>query len=243
MVVGGSGCIGRKVIVDLLDAGMNVVSMSSVPEKAAEVQRQMSHYGDRFFAMASEGTIPERLQRIEDRYGSLDVTATLQGAPPEIGAPETITPERWSHIWSSHLNMNLWLFQHAVPFLRKSRAPRMILLACAEAKCGEGMDDLAYNAAKGGVIAMTYSEAKRLAPLGITVNAVAVGGIYNVSHSPDEATNTEAFKELEDMKRRIPMGRLATPQDVSAAICYLASEEAGFVTGEVLNVSGGLAIG
>lgn len=243
MVIGGSGCIGFEIVKSLLDGGMNVASVSSVLQKADVTSERLKEYGDRFMATASKGrSMAEVIDQIENRYGCLDVTVTCQGAPPIIGEPESMTRAHWNHILNSHLDTNLSLFQEGVPYLRRSKAPRMILTTCAEARCGEGIDDLAYNTAKGGIISMTYSEARRLAKYGITVNAVAVGGIYNLSYMPGEEVK-KPFAELEDLKKKIPMGRLATPADVAAAVCYLASEEAGFVTGEILNVSGGLAMG
>ena len=81
---------------------------------------------------------------------------------------------------------------------------------------------------------MTYYAAKLLAKKGITVNCIATGGIYN-NYGPDE-------NEV-DLVKRIPLGKLGTPEEVAAAVCYLVGDEAGFITGEVLNVNGGLSVG
>lgn len=143
----------------------------------------------------------------------------------------------------SHLTNNLDMFQHAVPYLKQSNAPRMILATAWDARVGNPQDDLAHTAAKGAIISMTMSEAAKLAPYGITVNAVAIGGIQNLSVLPEEEALLEQVQDDAQLRRRIPLKRLPTPQDVAAAVCFLASEEAGFITGEILNVSGGLAMG
>lgn len=102
------------------------------------------------------------------------------------------------------------------------------------------MDGLAYTAAKGGVISLIYSASKRLAKFGITVNGVAMGGIYNQPLPVGDENPEEVMPNYANFVNQIPIGRLGMPEDVSAAVCFLASEEASFITGAILKVDGGL---
>jgi 3-oxoacyl-[acyl-carrier protein] reductase len=96
---------------------------------------------------------------------------------------------------------------------------------------------MSYTATKGGIISLTYGIARQLAPKGITVNAVCPG--------TTETPIIKGFTEdaVASLKTRIPIGRLGKPEDVATAVCYLASEEAGFVTGLLLDVNGGMYMG
>ena len=96
---------------------------------------------------------------------------------------------------------------------------------------------MAYSASKGGIIALTYGLARRLAGKGITVNCIAPGTIES------DMSAARSPETLEKLKQRFPLGRFGTPEEVAAAACYFASDEAGFTTGSVLDVNGGLFMG
>jgi 3-oxoacyl-[acyl-carrier protein] reductase len=122
--------------------------------------------------------------------------------------------------------------------LEKSEYPRIINIGSNAGRMGGFENGLAYTASKGGVVALTYGAARRLASKGITVNCVAPGTIETEMSKDnyDEA----AHKRL---LARFPLGRLGRPEEVAAAVCYFASQESGFTTGAVLDVNGGMFMG
>ena len=129
------------------------------------------------------------------------------------------------------------MIQQALPYLEKSRYPRVINISSNAGRMGGYENGLAYSASKGGVIALTYGLARRLAPKGITVNCIAPGTIEsNMSRCYDESVRNRLLS-------RFPIGRFGVPEDVAAAACFFASEESGFTTGAVLDVNGGLFMG
>jgi 3-oxoacyl-[acyl-carrier protein] reductase len=241
VVSGGSGKVGYEIVQQFLEEGMNVATFHSRNEKAEMTKSWLKRYDNRF--MSSSGDIAEYFEKINEKFGGIDVLVCGQGWPPDNQEIEDMTNDYWNGVIYSNLTRSFQLMQKALPYLRKSPAPRIIFLASCEARTGGLSDGLAYTAAKGGVISLTYSAARRLARDGITVNAVAMGGIYNKPYPVGDENQEHEPPDYTGMQDQIPLGRLGKPEDISTAVCYLASEEAGFVTGEVLNVNGGLFMG
>ena len=249
VVTGASGCIGKEIVKELVEGGMTVAvcthgsraaeqTISGFPPEIAE---HMIALG---CEMNSSADVKDHFAELSEQTGGIDVLITLHGRSQEYKEQsiETLDPEYLDFTISSHLTGNYNLIREALPYLRKSSAGRVIFTANTNALTGGVDDAMGVTAAKGATVSLTYSLARRLAADGITVNCIAIGGIANI---PDTVTMNPNWIRPEEMFRseEIPMGRVGTPQDIAAAVCYLASEEAGFVTGEVLNVSGGLFIG
>jgi len=241
LVSGGSGLVGLEIVRQFLAAGMNVGTLHSRKEKAWMTAEWLRDQADRVITLS--GDYSESLAKIIEKFGRLDVLVSSQGWPPVNQDIEDISDSDWDGAVRSRLTMGFRLMQKALPYLKHSPAPRIIFLVSAEARSGGLFDGLAYTAAKGGVISMTYSAARRLARYGITVNAVAMGGIYNKPYPVGDEMPGRPLPDYSGLQSQIPLGRLGKPEDISAAVCYLASEQAGFVTGEVLNVNGGLSMG
>jgi NAD(P)-dependent dehydrogenase (short-subunit alcohol dehydrogenase family) len=200
---------------------------------------------------------------IEDKFaeavkvtGGIDCVVFLHGRSREYKEQqfETLDPEYVEMTLMNHVVTTYHGVRAAIPYLEKSKAGRVVLLADSEAKSGSDNDAMAVTMAKGALISLTKSAAKRLGPKGITVNCVAPAGIMNVPPQPGNtrgsgknapagttfgAANWILEEELyapEDF----PVKRMGTSEDVANAICYLLSEEAGFINGEVLNINGGI---
>ena len=241
LVTGGSGLVGFAIVRQFLNEGMNVATLHSREEKADMVEKWLKEYGDRSLS-SWRGTV-DYMEKIKDKFGGIDVLVCGHGWPPENQEIDQIGEDYWNHVVASNLTGTYRFTERTLPYLKKSPAPRIIFLVSCEARTGGSYDGLAYTAAKGGVISLTYSLARRLAKYGITVNAVAMGGIYNKPYPVSDERTDPGLPEYAGMQDQIPLGRLGRPEDIAAAVCYLASEEAGFVTGEVLNVNGGLFMG
>lgn len=220
---------------------MNVATFHSRQEKADMVEKWLKEYGER--SVSFSGNVAAHLEEISVKFGHIDLLLCGHGWPPENQEMDQLAEDYWNSVVASNLKGTFYMMQRTLPYLKKSPAPRIISLVSCEARTGGLCDGLAYSAAKGGVISLTYSLARRLARYGITVNAVAMGGIYNKPYPIVDARPEYELSEYAGMLDQIPLGRLGTPEDIAAAVCYLASEEAGFVTGEVLNVNGGLFMG
>lgn len=241
VISGASGLVGYEIVQQFLRSGMNVGTLHSRRAKALMVNDWLKEYDDCYFSLSIEET--NRISKFNSRFGGIDVLVIGQGWPPVSHEIEEISPEYWHSVIQSNLTRSFQLVQESLPYLRKSSAPRIIYLVSSEARTGAEYDGIPYSTAKGGLISLTFSLARALAPNGITVNAVAMGGIYNKPYPVGDGDQNEQFADYSGLVEKIPLGRLAKPEDVSAAVCFLASEEASFITGEILNVNGGLAMG
>jgi 3-oxoacyl-[acyl-carrier protein] reductase len=235
VVSGGAGQIGFEICRRFCENGMRVAIFGSSLEKAQETAERLGEYRENCFPVECNVTKTEVVRQVmaetNDRFGGIDVVVSMQGWPPKKQEITDITDEYWNGVLASHLTGSFHMLQQAIPYLERSLAPRVIFLASHGAFTADSEDGLAFSAAKGGIVSMTYYAAKMLEKKGITVNCIATGGIYNVYG----LVENEA-----DLIKRAQLGGLSTPEEVCAAVLHLASEEAGSITGEVVNINSGL---
>jgi 3-oxoacyl-[acyl-carrier protein] reductase len=127
--------------------------------------------------------------------------------------------------------------QRSIKYLEKSKAPRIINISSNSGRMGGFDNGMMYTALKGAIIALTFGLARRLAPKNINVNCITQGAI-------ESDTSAERSEEtLNSSLKRFPVGRFGTPNEIATVACYFASDDAGFTTGSVLDVNGGLFMG
>nr|WP_325300695.1 3-oxoacyl-ACP reductase FabG [uncultured Dysosmobacter sp.] len=241
VVTGGTRGIGFAIARALAQGGMKAALIGQSPESSHAAQEKSAGWNAccKGYAcdLAQVDAIPPLLEQIYADFGSIDVLVNCAGIldTSKIG---TLTEEQWDKVLDVNLKGTYFMIQQAVPYLEKSGAPRIINIASNAGRMGGFENGLAYTASKGGMIALTYGAARRLAAKQITVNCVAPGTVLTemASQGYDEQTRQRLLA-------RFPLGRMGRPEDVAAAVCYFASEEAGFTTGAVLDVNGGLFMG
>lgn len=240
IVTGGSRGIGLAIAQGFAKAGMNIGILSVREESAQAAAKTLSDAGYSCAGVACDvsdlESVRSAIQSVVERFGGVDVVVNCAGVL-DVSPISDISPEHWDKIMGINLKGCFLVSQQAIPFLEKSRAPRIINISSNAGRMGGYENGLAYTASKGGMIALTYGLARRLAPQGITVNCIAPGTIESdMSQAYDEATRTRLLS-------RFPLGRIGTPEEVAAAAYYFASEESGFTTGAVLDVNGGMFMG
>jgi 3-oxoacyl-[acyl-carrier protein] reductase len=186
--------------------------------------------------LRSIAAIDEFTAEVQEAWGHVHVVVNNAGVCPWTPWDE-ITVDEWDAVLETNLRGTFRMLQQVVPLVRAATGDRCIVnLASVAGQTGGIATSIHYAASKGGVLAMTRSFARLLAPEGIRVNAVAPG--------PIETAMTDA---LEDERRAklaggVPLGRFGTVAEVAAAVVLLASPEAGFTTGATYDVNGGLLI-
>jgi len=167
-----------------------------------------------------------------EKFGRLDILVN-NAAITRDGLAMRMKAEDWEAVLRTNLTGAHLCIQQALPTMMKARAGRIINISSVVAQSGNP-GQANYVAAKAGLIGLTKAVAVEIASRNITVNAVAPGFI--------ETPMTDALpdKVKEEVKARIPLGRMGSARDVAAAIVFLASDEAGYITGHVLNVNGGM---
>jgi 3-oxoacyl-[acyl-carrier protein] reductase len=236
LVTGGSRGIGRGIAVGLAQSGARVaIAYRSNKPAAQQTLRQLQAIGVECVAVETDISDPTRAEQlvktVVDRFGRLDIVVNNVG-DFRWGTVAESTLEEWQGIFSSNLLTALYVTRAVLPHMRKGRWGRIINLGAVGAERAFGQAKIsAYAASKAAVVALSRSLALEEAKNGITVNVVNPSSI-----DENELTLTEA-RSLRDA--RFPIGRPPTVEDVAATVSFFASEEAEYVTGQVMNVSGG----
>jgi len=236
IVTGGTRGIGRGIAFGLARQGARIVLVYRANKAAAQTTlRQLQSVGADCLAVETNITDPARAEQlvrtVTDRYGRLDVLVNNVG-DFRWGALAESSVDEWSSIFDSNVMTVFYTCRAALPTMRKGRWGRIVNLGAVGAERAFGQAKIsAYAAAKAAVVAMSRSLALEEAKNGITVNVV------NPSSIDEKDLTLEEARKLKDA--RYPIGRPPTVDDVAAAVSFFASEEAEYVTGQVVNVSGG----
>lgn len=239
IVTGGSRGIGRAVAVRLAKDGMNlVINYRGNSAAAEETERLCRELGAEVLLVQGDVSRAEDCEKLaaqaKEAFGRVDVLVNNAGITRD-GLLARMTEEDFRAV----LDVNLvgpWNMMKAVNrIMMKQRYGRIVNLSSVTGLMGN-MGQTNYAAAKAGILGMTKSYAREVASRGITVNAVAPGFI--------DTDMTEAMSEgaKDKIITGIPMGRTGKPEDVAEAVAFLASEQAGYITGAVLRVDGGMAM-
>ena len=236
MVTGASMGIGRATALILAQAGADVVLASRREPLLEEVSREIEALGRRALVrpldVRDKAAIFAAVEHAEREFGKLDILVNNAGAHHSMSLEE-MTEEAWYHVLDVNLKGTLYCCQAAVPGMKKRRYGRIVNIASITGQTGGVSGPVNYSASKGGILSMTKTMARDLAPYNITVNSIAPGQIdTRMGRLPQE--RLEALLEL------IPLGRLGRPEEIGYAVLFLASHEAGYITGATLDVNGGI---
>jgi 3-oxoacyl-[acyl-carrier protein] reductase len=239
VVTGGSRGIGRAIALRLAQQGADVcISYRGNAAAADEAVAEMTALGRTAFAVqgdvaemdAAKALIDAALERFE-RIGILVNNAGITRDDLIM----RMKPEDWNDVIDTNLSGTFWTIKAATRPMMKARSGRIINITSVSGQAGQ-MGQANYSSAKAGIIGLTKATARELASRGITCNAVAPGFVVT------ELTKDLDPKLLDAIKAQTPLGRFATPEEIGSAVAFLASEEAAYITGQVLAVDGGLVM-
>ena len=236
LVTGGSQGIGRATALALAEAGADVAVMARSLDKCAAVAEEIRALGRRALAvpgdLGSEDDIKASVAKVSAELGPISILVN-NAAITRDGLMLRMKREDWDTVIQTNLTGVFLLTQQVLPMMTKARKGRIINLTSVVAQSGNP-GQVNYISAKAGIIGFTKAVAREYAARNITVNAIAPGYI----ETPMTAVLPDAAKEA--MLAQIPLKRPGTDRDVAAAVAFLASDEAGYITGQVLNVNGGM---
>lgn len=234
LITGGSRGIG-KAMVELFSAkGYRVAFTYKNSEDAAKELSKSTGAVAIAADSASEAEIKAATEAAARALGGIDILINNAGIST-FGMIQDISFEEWQKCLSVNLTAPFIYSREVLPYMIKNHKGRIINISSMWGLVGASCE-VAYSAAKAGLIGMTKAMAKELSPSGITVNAIAPGVIK---------TDMNAHLGEDDIRtlaEETPVGRIGRAEEVAEAALYLASEAAGFITGEVLNISGGFVI-
>jgi 3-oxoacyl-[acyl-carrier protein] reductase len=239
LVTGASQGIGRAIALALAQAGAGVAAAARNAGNLAGVVAEINAAGGEAIAVPMDVADAEQVkagfrQAIE-RFGKLDILVN-NAAITRDGLAVRMKAVDWDAVLRTNLTGAHYCAQQAMSVMMRARYGRIINVTSVVAETGNP-GQVNYVAAKAGLIGLTRALAVEVASRNITVNAVAPGFIV----SPMTAPLPQPVKE--ELVARVPLGRMGTDVEVAAAIVFLASDEAGYITGTVLDVNGGLRMG
>jgi len=242
IVTGSSQGIGREIARILASCGANVVINSHQDaERLEQVAREItSETGAQVKAVVADATKREEAQKLIDAAlemgNTIDILVNNAGGLVKRVPVSEFDENHFQTVMDINVKSAFLMSHLVIPYLKKQKHGKIINLSSQAAHDGGGSGSAAYAAAKGAIWTFTKSLAKELAPYKINVNCVSPGFIgYTAFH------NTFTPKEVhEKMKDVIPLGRIGEPLDVARTVLFLASELSDYVTGQSLEVNGGL---
>jgi 3-oxoacyl-[acyl-carrier protein] reductase len=239
-VTGASRGIGRAIAVELARAGHPVgFCFGSDAEAARETQRAVEAEGAKAVAVQADVSDPAAVDaafgEVEAAFGKVTILVNNAGITRD-GLVARMSDEQWSSVIDTNLTGAFNTIRRATPGMMRERYGRIVNVASVAGQSGQA-GQANYAAAKAGLVGLSRSIARELAPRHITCNVVAPGPIVT-------AMTGEMPAEWKDqIESAVPLGRFGTPEECAAVVAFLCSDAAGYVTGALVPVDGGLGMG
>ena len=239
LVTGGAGGIGAAVVKKLCAEGYSVaINYRSSEEKALALSSALLYAGCDVFPVCADvsvsAEVEEMVARIVSLNGRIDLLVNNAGAAAR-GFFDEVTDEEWNRLVGVNLSGAFFCCRAVLPHMLRAKSGRIVNISSMWGVAGASCE-VAYSAVKAGVIGLTKALAKEVAPSGITVNCIAPGAIDTAMMAGFAEADLQALRE------EIPLGRLGSPEEIAAAVSFLASKDAGYITGQVFGVNGGMVI-
>jgi 3-oxoacyl-[acyl-carrier protein] reductase len=236
LVTGASRGIGEACALELARGGAKVALAARAFDKLEKVAAEIQSAGGEAFPIAidmeSHASIKEGFARVAKEFGRIDILVNNAGVARD-GLALRMKPDDWDLVLRTNLSGSFFAIQQVISGMMRERWGRIVNISSVVAEAGNA-GQANYVASKAGLIGLTKSLAQEIASRNITVNAVAPGFIET------DMTSVLSDEMKSRMKQAIPLGRFGSALDVAAAVRFLCSEDAAYITGHVLDVNGGM---
>jgi 2-hydroxycyclohexanecarboxyl-CoA dehydrogenase len=244
MVTGGAQGIGRGIATALAGQGFRVAIADLNLATAGQTAKELTEAGGTMIAVETDVTqtasVRTAVQAVEAEFGPVEVAVNNAGWDDFMPFVAT-TEEFWDKVLEINFKGALRVTHAVVPGMMERGFGRVINIGSDAGRVGSSLEAV-YSGAKGGLIAFTKTLAREVATKGITANAVCPGPTDTPMLRNFASNAGDAEKVIGGMTRAVPMKRLGRPEDIGPAVAFLASDEAAFITGQTLSVSGGLTM-
>jgi len=236
LVTGGAQGIGRAIALLLAQKGAEIVVSDINLEKAEETAREIEILGRKAMAVRADVAFLEEVEKMVqlamERFGRMDILVNNAGIARDKLLLR-MSEEDWDQVLNINLKGTFNCTKTVIRHMAKQRSGKIVNIASVVGEMGNA-GQANYSASKAGVIGFTKTVAREFASRGINVNAIAPGYIVT------PMTEVLPEKAKEELKQMIPMQRLGQPEDVAQAVLFLVSAASSYITGQVLNVNGGI---
>ncbi|MBN1624030.1 MAG: SDR family oxidoreductase [Clostridia bacterium] len=240
VITGAAQGIGRAMAEKFCKEGARAAIVDVNEEKGILCAKAIQAAGGdaHFFKcdVMSVDEISNCIKSIEKTFGHIDILINNAGILHTTSI-EDVTEEEWDRIMAVNLKSVFFMSQKVIPYMKKAGGGSILNISSLAGRMGGYANGLAYTASKAGIIGLTYGFANRLAKYNINVNAIAPGT------TETDILNDIPKNRLNELKASIPLGRFGMPEDIADAAVFLTSSRAGFITGAVLDVNGGMFVG
>ncbi len=230
--------IGRSIALELAKAGAKIVIADFVEDAAKSVAAEVEAIGGEALALSANVTDPAAVDAMVsaavDKFGKIDILVNNAGITRD-NLILRMSEQEWDSVLDTNLKGTFLCTKSVSKHMLRARTGKIVNVASVMGVMGNA-GQANYSASKGGVIALTKTTAKEFGSRGINVNAVAPGFIQTVM------TQEMPENSKKEIEQRIPLLRLGTPEDVARVILFLCSEAASYITGQVINIDGGMVM-
>ena len=236
LITGAAGGIGLAIGEDLAGRGAKIAAAVWPPQTAQAARERLAHLGERLLVIEANvvdaNDVETMLTKVLEKFGSIDILVNNAGITRDALLLR-MKQEDWDAVIEVNLKGTFLCTKTVARAMARQKQGCIINISSVVGIIGN-VGQANYAASKAGVIALTKSAAKELAPFGIRVNAVAPGFI----HTP--MTDSLPQQARDALLSRIPLGRGGRPEDVATAVAFLAGSDSQYITGQVINVDGGM---
>ncbi|TKG97280.1 SDR family oxidoreductase [Puteibacter caeruleilacunae] len=242
LITGATGAIGKGVAIKLKNQGAKVFISDLKQEMVDEVCAELGCAG-LAADVTNEGQVKQVVEKVTETYGAVDILVNVAGIIG-TGAVEDLTEDVWDQMFAVNCKGSFFFTKYIVPQMKEKGAGKIINFSSKSGKTGSALMSH-YCAAKGAIIAFTQALAYELASHNINVNCLCPGitdntGVWNTcSAGYIKDMNLPREEVVDKFTAKIPLGRLASIEDVSSVTVFLASKGADYMTGQAINVTGG----
>jgi 2-hydroxycyclohexanecarboxyl-CoA dehydrogenase len=244
LVTGAGGGIGSAICQRLAEEGCRVAVFDRDREAAHAVSKNLQALGHsastHVVDITDYGAVSKAVGSIASDWGAIDILVNNAGLDRFANFLDT-TPDQWEPIIAVNLRGTLNMHHVVLPLMRERGAGRVINIASDAGRVGSSMEAV-YSACKGGIIAFTKSVARELARSGVRLNVVCPGPTDTPLLGQFLEGGEDGAKILKALERAVPMKRIGRPGDMPGIVAFLASDDAQYITGQVISVSGGLTM-
>jgi 3-oxoacyl-[acyl-carrier protein] reductase len=237
IVTGAGQGLGRAIALGLANKGSDVAVCDIKLAEADDVVKEIAAMGRKSFSLqvdvSNSADVRKMVDRVLAEFGKIDILVNNAGIC-RVASIEETTEEDWDRVMAVNLKGVFLCSKMVMGVMKKQRSGRIINMGSLAGKVGGVATGANYAASKAGVMCFTKSLAKELAPYGVTVNAIAPGVIGT------QMTEGISQGDWSNYLKVIPLGAIGVPDDVANAVLFLVSDEARYITGETMDVNGGM---